>query len=151
MRILVVILSLAFVFINGCATSSSESKIPDEEVYNTLYVQNVNENGTRTDENRLELSDKEKIEKLIHMVEGLETKNATDQDVKELHKELRKPNTYTFTLSENSNSESRKYIFTISSNGYLYLTDANNSVKSITTEEHPNLLHTVKKELNIDI
>ncbi|WP_181347714.1 hypothetical protein [Thalassobacillus sp. CUG 92003] len=138
------------VLLSACSGNNSTLKLDDKRFADTLFIQKV-ENGSPSEEKSKIVSDKDKIEKILTMVEGLNVEK-TDNVLEKLKGE---GNVYMLGFFEGKATPSKKgeYAFNLMENGTILFglnTYDNQDSASITTEKHPELTKEIKQVLEIE-
>ncbi|MDR7238739.1 hypothetical protein [Neobacillus drentensis] len=153
MKSLFISLITVFVFLSGCSGKKEEViQIKNNNLSGMLMVQKT-EDQTSSEEMTKMITDKQKIEKILTMVEGLKVKK-TDTD--RMLAEMKAQDSYSFSFAEGDKMESGKqaaYSFVVLNDGTLFFThkDINSPQKPrMTIEKHKNLLKEMKDLLEMD-
>jgi translation initiation factor 1 (eIF-1/SUI1) len=153
MKSLFISLMVVFVFLSGCSGKLEEvMKVENKNFSGRLFIQKT-EDQTSSEEMTKMVTDKQKIEKILTMVEGLKVKE-TDTDY--MLKEMKAQDSYSFSFAEGEKMESGKpapYSFVVLNNGTFFFThkDVNSPQKPrMTIEKHKDLLKEMKDLLEMD-
>ena len=153
MKSLFISLIGSFCFIEWLLWKKEEViQIKNKNFSGMLMVQKT-EDQTSSEEMTKMVTDKQKIEKILTMVEGLKVKE-TDTD--HMLAEMKAQNSYSFSFAEGDKMESGKqaaYSFVVLNDGTLFFThkDINSPQKPrMTIEKHKDLLKDMKDLLEMD-
>jgi len=139
---------------SACSGQKEEVvEIEDKNFSGMLMIQKVEDDGTSSEEMNKIIRDKQKIEKILTMVEGLEVIE-TDKD--EMIDALKSQDSYSFGFAEGKKFESAKpvsYSFTILNDGTFFFTHKEvNSIQQprMSIKKHKELLNEMKQLLEVD-
>lgn len=138
---------------SACSAQEEEViEIQNKNFSGLLLIQKV-ENNSSSDKLSKIINDKQKIEKVLSMVEGLEVRK-TDTDY--MMDELKSNNAYSFSFAEGDEMETPKqspYSFVVLNDGTFFFTHKEvNSIQQprITIVKHEELLNEMKQLLDVD-
>jgi hypothetical protein len=144
--------TLILVFLlSACSGNEQVVEIKSKDSLRTLLIEKVDGNSSSEEMTKI-VKDKDKIEKVLSMIEGLKVKESSSQHVFD---EIKLQSTYTFSFSDNEEIESGKevpYAFLILKDGTLIFThkDVDSPITPlITTVKDKNLLNEIKHILEV--
>jgi translation initiation factor 1 (eIF-1/SUI1) len=144
---------LLLVLISACSEKKPEViEIEDKNFSDMLMIQKMEDNIETEEMNKI-VRDKQKIEKILTMVEGIKVKEM-DRDY--VIERLKSKDSYSFSFAEGEKLESGKpipYTFIIFNDGTLFFTnkDVNsNQQPRMAIEKHKDLLIEMKKLIKLD-
>ncbi|NHC38420.1 hypothetical protein G6549_00460 [Bacillus sp. MM2020_1] len=153
MKSLFIGLITVFVLLSGCSGEKEEViQIKNNNFSGMLLIQKTKDQ-TSSEEMTKMVTDQQKIEKILTMVEGLKVKE-TDTDY--MLAEMKAQDSYSFSFAEGEKMESGKqapYSFVVLNDGTFLFThkDVNSPEKPrMTIEKHKNLLKEMKDLLEMD-
>ncbi|MEH6908153.1 hypothetical protein [Neobacillus drentensis] len=153
MKSLFISLMVVFVFLSGCSGKKEEVvKLEDKNFSGMLLIQKT-EDQTSSEELTKMVTDQQKIEKILTLVEGLNVKE-TDADY--MLAEMKAQDSYSFSFAEGEKMESGKpapYSFVVLNDGTFLFThkDVNSPQKPrMTIEKHKDTLKEMKDLLEVD-
>lgn len=116
-----------------------------------LFIQKVEDNASSEEMTKI-VKDKQKVKKILTMIEGLKVKETNSEYVLE---QMKSQNTYIFSFSEDENIETGvvPYAFNVLNDGtFIFTHEKVNSLQKprITTGKHQDLLNEMKQLLEID-
>ena len=136
---------------SGCSNGEQVIEIENKEKAGSLFIQKV-ENDSSSEELTKVVSDKQQIEQVLTMAEGLEVKKINSEVTME---KMKASNTYMFVFSEGKGIESGKkatFAFYALENGtFIFPYRDFNSPQEplITVERQKGLLDEMKKLIEI--
>lgn len=140
-------------FLISCSSGSNDITIKNKTFASNLFVQKV-ENSTSSEELTKNISNKEKIEQVFQMVDGLEVEEKQREDVFEM---MNSDDLYTFVFTDKNKFETGKeppYAFYALEDGtFLFTHEGLNSVRKkpvVTTEKHKDLLQEIMQHFDVD-
>lgn len=151
MKSLILSLSILVFILSGCSNSEQVIEIENKEKASSLFIQKV-ENDTSSEELTKVVSDKQQIEQVLTMAEGLEVKKISFE---ETMKKMKASNTYMFVFSEGKeiqSGEKAPFAFYALENGTFIFpyNDFNSPQKPlITVERQKGLLDEMKQLFEI--
>lgn len=138
---------------SACSGKKEEVvEIEDKNFSGMLMIQKV-EDGTSSEEMNKIIRDKQKIEEILTMVEGLEV---IETDTDEMNDTLKSQDSYSFGFAEGKKLESAKpipYSFTVLNDGTFFFTHKEvNSIQQprMSIKKHKELLNELKQLLVVD-
>lgn len=144
--------TLILVFLlSACSGNEQVIEINSKDSLRTLLIEKVDGNSSSEEMTKI-VKDKDKIEKVLSMIEGLKVKESSSEHVLD---EIKLQSTYTFSFSDNEEIESGKevpYAFFILKDGTLIFThkDVDSPITPlITTVKDKNLLNEIKHILEV--
>lgn len=138
--------------ISACSQSEEVIKIKDKNLSSMLFIQKVEDNSSNEEMTKV-VKDKQKIEQILTMIEGLKVKDTNSEYVSDV---MKSQNTYMFGFSEGEKMETGKkipYAFYILENGtFIFPHNDFNALQEprVTLEKHKELLDEIKNRLDID-
>ncbi len=145
-RLLLGLTILVFILC-GCSNSEQVKEIENKDKAGSLFIQKV-ENDTSSEELTKVVDDKQLIEQVLAMIEGLEVKKISSEETLE---KMKASNTYMFVVSEGKDVESGKkapFAFYALENGtFIFPYSDFNSPQEplITVERQKGLLVDIKQ------
>lgn len=144
---------MILVLMGACSGKEEEvAEIKDKNFSGMLMIQKV-EGDTSSEEMNKIIRDKQKIEEILTMVEGLEV---IETDTDEMKDKLKSQDSYSFGFAEGKNFESAKpipYSFTVLNDGTFFFTYKEvNSIQQprMSIKKHKELLNEMKQLLEVD-
>jgi hypothetical protein len=131
----------------GCSNSEQVKEIENKDKAGSLFIQKV-ENDTSSEELTKVVDDKQQIEQVLAMIEGLEVKKISSEEAVE---KMKGSNTYMFAFLEGKEIESGKkapFAFYALENGtFIFPYSDFNSPQEplITVESQKGLLDDIKQ------
>ena len=105
-----------FFLLSACSGSEQAIEIKSKDSLRTLFIEKVDGNSS-SEEMSIIVKDKDKIEKLLSMIEGLKVKESNSEYVFD---EIKSQSTYTFSFFESEEIQSGKevpYAFSVLNDG----------------------------------
>jgi hypothetical protein len=139
-------------FLSACSRSEQVIEIKSKDSLRSLLIEKIDTNFSSEEMTKL-VKDKDKIEKVLSMIEGLKVKESSSEHVFD---EINSQSTYTFNFFENEEIESGKevpYAFSVLNDGTLIFThkDVGSPITPrITTVKDKDLLDDIKQILGIN-
>ncbi|MFZ3579165.1 hypothetical protein [Virgibacillus sp. DJP39] len=151
MKNIVIPLVVIVLLLGACSGNEKTIQLEDRSFANTLFIQKV-ENNSSSEEMSKTVKDKDKIEEVLSMVEGLNVQKINTDTFME---NLKSQNSYMlgFFKGNGTNTEKGKYAFNILEDGtVLFNSDKvdNPGTLLITTKKHKDLLNEMKQLLEIN-
>jgi nitrate/TMAO reductase-like tetraheme cytochrome c subunit len=140
-------LSILMLIFSGCSNTEQVKEIESKDKADSLFIQKV-ENDTSYEELTKVVNDKQQIEQVLAMIEGLEVKKISSEETME---KMKASNTYMFGFSEGKEFESGKklpFAFYALENGtFIFPYSDFNSPQEplITVEGQEELLDDIKQ------
>jgi hypothetical protein len=143
--------TLILVFLlSACTGNEQVIEIKSKDSLRTLLIEKVDGNSSSEEMTKI-VKDKDKIEKVLSVIEGLKVKESSSEHVFD---EIKTQSTYTFSFSKNEIESGKEvpYAFFILKDGTLIFT--HNDVDSpitprVTTIKDKDLLNDIKQILKI--
>ncbi|MGM0840206.1 MAG: hypothetical protein ACQEWE_05740 [Bacillota bacterium] len=151
MKSLILSLSILFYVLCGCSNSEQVMEIDHKEKAGSLFIQKV-ENHTSSEELTKVVQDKQKMEQVLTMVEGLKVEKSSSE---EMMAKMQSANTYMFVFSEGKEMKSGTAapfaLHVLEDGTFLFPYSGFNSPQKplITVEQHEELLDELKQLLGI--
>lgn len=146
-------LTLILFLLSACSGKEEVIQIENKNFSGTLWIQKVEDNSSSEEMTKI-VRDKQKIEQILTMVDGLKVK---EKDTEYMFDELKSHNAYMFIITEGKKMESGKvvpsYAFNVLDDGTFFFTNINvNSIRKprMTTEKHKDLLNEMKQLLELN-
>ena len=149
--LLIVLTIILSILLSACSNQEEVIKIKSQDSLRTLYIQKV-EGDSSSEEMTKMVKDKEKIDKILAMIEGLKVKESNS---KYIFNEMKSQDTYTFSFFESGTNESGKevpYAFSVLNEGtFIFTHNDVGSLKTprITNVKHKDLLNEMKQLLEL--
>ncbi|CQR46621.1 hypothetical protein BN1058_00890 [Paraliobacillus sp. PM-2] len=143
-------LALIALLLSACSSNAETINFEDKSFANTLYIQKVENNSSSEEMNKM-VTDKDKINEVLSMVEGLKVEKINTDTFME---KLQSQSAYMFGFfqGDGKNTEKGKYAFNILEDGTILLNYDrvdNPGTPLITTEKNKDLLNEMKQKLEI--
>ncbi|WP_371068517.1 hypothetical protein [Sediminibacillus sp. JSM 1682029] len=138
--------------LSACSKSEQVIEIKDKGISSSLFIQNVEDNSSSEEMTKM-VNDKQKIEDVLTMVDGLKAKTTSSEEMMD---KMKSTNTYMFAFSKGEGlkrGRAAPYAFYALENGTFIFpyNDFNSKQKPlITIEKHEGLLDEMKKLLGIE-
>ncbi|ASK64168.1 hypothetical protein CFK37_19445 [Virgibacillus phasianinus] len=138
--------------LSACSENEEVVKVKEKGLSGQLFIQKV-ENNTSSEEMTKMIKDKQKIKKILTMVEGLKVKETSNENAFD---QMKSQNSYTFIFSKGEKLETVKkapYAFHVLSDGtFIFPYKDFNSLQKPrkTVEKHKELFNDIKQILEID-
>ncbi|MFD0048159.1 hypothetical protein ACFVHQ_02280 [Actinomycetes bacterium NPDC127524] len=154
----------AILFLNACSPDAAKTKsqvlnIPNSKQYTTLFVQGVNNNGVSTESTTAFISDHNQLSAFIKKMDKMEVEQPSGKEITDKIKDLNTKGNYIFVLSDKKTMDNKVYTMDFFSDGRILFQEPNGKTQAangageklmyFSAEKHPELLHEMKKELNI--
>ena len=149
---LIVPLTIIVFLLSACSDNEQVIGIEDKGSASLLFIQKV-ENNTSSEEMTRMVKDKQEVEQVLTMVEGVEVKKTIPEEIMD---KMESTDTYMFVFSvgeELQTGEAAPYAFYALENGtFVFLYSDFNSPQEplITTERHQGLLDDIKHLFGIE-
>lgn len=144
-----VLLIVIVLLLSACSGDKETVKLDDKSFADTLFVQKVENNSSSGEMTKI-VTDKDKIEKILSMVEGLKVEKTSNES---LFEELKKQDVYMFGFFKGTATATKKgeYAFNILEDGTILFSNYDNqNSASVTTKEHIDLMEEIKQVLEIN-
>lgn len=151
MRYQIVPLIVILFLFSACSGNGEAIKIEDKSFANTLFIQKVEDNSTAEELSKI-VRDKEKIEQVLSLVEGLKVEEIKKEN---FFDELKSHNSYMFGFLKDKKIKTGKipYSFYILDDGtflFNYENDDSQRTLRVTIEKQKKLFEEIKQLLKID-
>ncbi|MRG86014.1 lipoprotein [Salinibacillus xinjiangensis] len=150
MKKIIILLAFITLMLSACSGNEETINFEDKSFANTLFIQKA-ENNSSSEEMRKMVTDKEKINEILSMVEGLKVEKInTDKFMEKLMSQS--SYMFGFLKGDGTNTEKGKYAFNFLEDGTIlfnYDKDDNPGTPLITTDKHKDLLNQMKMLLEI--
>ncbi|QTM99069.1 hypothetical protein ERJ70_06990 [Sediminibacillus dalangtanensis] len=144
-------LTIILLLLSACSESEQVIEIEDKGLSSSIFIQKV-ENNSSSEEMTKMVNDKQKIEDVLTMVDGLKAKKTSSEEMMD---KMKSTNTYMFAFSKGEELKTGKaapYAFYALENGTFIFpyNDFNSTHKPlITIEKHEGLVDELKQLLGI--
>lgn len=147
-----IIIVFIIILISACSNKKEVIKLKNRNFSSTLMIQKTEDNASSEKLKKI-VRDKQKIEKILEMIEGLEVKEI---DSNKVFEEMKKQNYYFFSFAKGEKFKSGKpvpYTFIALNDGTFIFTykDVDSPQQPrVTIVKHKKLLNGMKQLLEVD-
>jgi len=140
------------ILLSACSEKEEVIEIEDKNFSSMLVIQKVEKNASSEDMTKV-VRDKQKIEEIVTMVEGLRVK---ETDTEYMMDELKSHDSYSFNFAEGENMESGKpipYSFIVLTDGTFFFThtEVNFTEKTrMTVDKNKALLNEINQIVDVN-